>query len=75
MGWWANENELFFHVYAANHTTPNQWQYLNSAGPIACVWDMAVVAYERDAWVQHVLMNPGGPDIEAYLAAQLNVDV
>jgi hypothetical protein len=36
---------------------------------------LAVVAYERDAWVQHVLLNPGGPDLDAYLAQQLNADV
>ena len=75
LGWWANENELFFHVYTANYNAPEEWLYLNTSGPLACAWDLAVVAHERDAWVRHVLMNPGGPDLGAYLADQLNADV
>ena len=71
----ANENELFYYVYSADYDAPDEWLYLNTSGPLACVWDMAVIAYERDAWVQHVLMNPGGPDLDAYLAQQLNADV
>jgi len=38
------------------------------------VWDLRVLAFERDAWVKHVL---GGntADAEAYLAEQLNETV
>jgi hypothetical protein len=75
LGWWADENELFLHVYAANYSAPEEWLYLNTSGPLACVWDLAVVAHERDAWVRHVLMNPGGPDLDAYLAQHFNADV
>jgi hypothetical protein len=31
-----------------------------------------VIGFERAAWVRHVLANPGGPDLDAYLADQLN---
>ncbi len=35
--------------------------------PVACVWDLAVMAFEREAWIEFVL-KPAEPDIDAYLA-------
>lgn len=32
-----------------------------------CVWELAVQAHEREAWLRHVLANPAGPDLDAYL--------
>ena len=32
-----------------------------------CIWELAVQAHERQAWLQHVLANPNGPDLDAYL--------
>jgi hypothetical protein len=32
-------------------------------------------AFEHQAWVDTVLNNPHGPDIDAYLATRLNGDV
>lgn len=75
IGWWANENELFFHVYVAPHTAPDRWEHVNASGPLACTWDLAVIWHERSAWVETVLANPAGPDVEAYLARRLNADV
>ena len=46
--------------------------YTPRAYPIACAWDLSVIAFERAAWVQHMLANPRGPDLEAYLVAQLD---
>ena len=43
---------------------------------MACVWDLAVLAFEREAWLATVLANPTKkPDIKAYLARQMNADV
>jgi hypothetical protein len=35
-------------------------------GLAACVWDLAVIAYERQAWIDAVLAAPV-PDVERYL--------
>ncbi|HEU4947593.1 MAG TPA: hypothetical protein VFT31_10595 [Kribbella sp.] len=43
-------------------------------GPTACVWELAVIDYERRAWVEHVLSRPGGPDYDGYLSAGLTVE-
>ena len=36
--------------------------------PAGCVWELAVVDFERRAWIEDVLANPDGPDLERYLA-------
>ena len=72
--WWANEDELHHHLYVAPIDRPGE---LAPAGPTdftACVWDLAVLAFEREAWLTAVLQNPSGPDLERYLQAQLNAD-
>ncbi|TAH35561.1 MAG: hypothetical protein EYC70_12960 [Planctomycetota bacterium] len=33
-----------------------------------CVWDLHLQYQERQAWVECVLADPEGPDLEAYLA-------
>jgi hypothetical protein len=43
--------------------------------PISCAWDLAVIAHEQSTWVTHMLANPAGPDLDAYLTEQLNANV
>ena len=66
LNWWDKENELFGRVC----TTPNGdaagWR-VASRGEIACVWDLLVIGFERDAYVATVLSRPGPPDVDAYL--------
>lgn len=74
--WWSNENELNHHVYVATDENPYQFEDYTSTGLIACCWDMKVLSFERDSWVQTVLNNPNGiPNLETYLKLQLNEDV
>ena len=39
------------------------------APALACVWELAVIAHERDAWVRHMLTER--PDADAYLQTVL----
>jgi hypothetical protein len=39
------------------------------------VWDLSVVAHERDAWIRHVLASPATPNLDAYLADWLHARV
>jgi hypothetical protein len=72
---WADENELHHHVYVSPTDRPGEWEYVTPSGLIACVWDLRVMCFERQAWVDCVLANPEGPDVAAYLATRLNEDV
>ncbi len=73
--WWADENELHHHVYVSSPSAPERLEYGMPTGPIACVWDMVVMSFERQAWLETILNNPAGPDPEAYLARRLDAMV
>lgn len=72
---WADENELHHHVYVAPGDQPDQFTYRTPTGLTACVWDLRVLCFERQAWIDTVLANPAGPNLQQYLARQLNEDV
>ncbi len=72
---WADENELHHHVYVSPSQQPAAFRYTTPTGLIACVWDLRVMCFERQAWLEAVLANPAGADTEAYLARRLNEDV
>lgn len=42
---------------------------------LACTWELAVIAFERQAWVNTVLNNPKGPDLQGYCAKQLTAEL
>ena len=75
LDYWADENELHHHVYISPTHQPARLEYATPGGLIACVWDLRVLCFERQAWLQSVLANPSGPDIEQYLESRLNEDV
>lgn len=72
LNWWDNENEYFNRVYVRPLETAAAWRAA-SGGESACVWDLQVVAFERDAFVTCVLARPSRPDIERYLTTTLNL--
>jgi hypothetical protein len=43
--------------------------------PAGCVWELEIVDFERRAWLEDVLSNPAGPDIDAYLDRSFSRDV
>lgn len=76
VNWWANENELFHHQYEASAEAVSDLRPIaETGGSSACVWDLAVIEHERKAWVDCVLANDAGPDLEGYLSRALEADV
>jgi hypothetical protein len=72
---WVNENELL-HAYAvSNSESPGALREAGEDHNSVCVWDLAVQCFERVAWMKHVLANPRGMDLEAYLGERMNADV
>ena len=69
--WWENENELHHRVFFSTSDAPARLRPATPDDPIACVWDLSVVAHERAAWIRHVLASPA-PDLDAYLADVLS---
>lgn len=76
VNWWARENELYHYQYESD---ANQLADLKpveeTGGSPFCVWDLAVIEHERQAWVESVLANDAGPDLPGYLARTLEADV
>lgn len=73
--WWEDENELHHHVFIAPTGEPDQLRDATATGVSACVWDLAVICFERQAWLETVLTNPAGPDLEAYMGRVLDAVV
>ena len=73
--WWADENELHHHVYSSASNELETLSYITPTGLSACVWDLRVQSFERDAWLEEVLLKPDDESVERYLARRLNEDV
>jgi hypothetical protein len=72
--WWRAENELCHLTFTSTPANPAELQITNPPGVFACVWDLALIGFERDAWVETVLAAPT-PDIERYLQFRLNATI
>lgn len=70
--WWADENELHHHVFLSASDAPTRLWPAEPGELTACVWDLAVIGFERDAWVESVLRHSGVPNLDGYLAMQLS---
>ncbi|RIK29394.1 MAG: hypothetical protein DCC55_38030 [Chloroflexi bacterium] len=66
---------MHHHVYVSSKDQLDQFSYMTPTGLAACVWDLRVLCFERQAWIETMLANPQGPDLDAYLARQLNEDI
>lgn len=70
--WWEEEDELHHTMFVA---TREGLRRAADSELTACVWDLALIGFERAAWIDAILRNPAGPDLEAYLASRMNQDV
>lgn len=68
--WWENENDLQHHVFLAPDAEPGALRPAAPTELVACVWDLSVIAHEREAWIRHVF-GADAPDLDAYLDDQL----
>ncbi len=75
VSWWVDETMLQHHVLFAPAQMPFKFASFSPTGIVACVWELAVLAFERDAWLDTVLASPSAPDLDAYLSRHLNADV
>lgn len=73
LGWWDRENELPVRIKVRDQQPESQWR---AAGPSEsfCVWDLQVIAFERDLYVS-TMLERGADDTsrDRYLAAAITV--
>ncbi len=73
--WWEDEDELHHHMFIWEPAPQHRLRPARPDELTACSWDLAVIAFERDAWVRTILKSARGAEPSAYLSAQLNADV
>jgi hypothetical protein len=73
--WWADENELHHHVFAAPSNELKDLPEITGTGLSVCVWDLRVQCFEREAWIETALRRPSRSSLDDYLRRQLNEDV
>ena len=72
--WWGDGCLLYHRVFGSRLAGPPEFTP-TSPELLACTWELAVIAFERDAWVETVFGRPDDPDPAAYLARELNAAV
>jgi hypothetical protein len=72
VSWWSHENELRQRVFTAPRARPLQFEDVTGNGLAGCVWDLAVLAFERGAWISSMLVDPGSPGLDAYLDSRFD---
>jgi hypothetical protein len=75
LDWWGGENMLYQRLWHGPGETPVTLTAGDLESPVLCVWELAVAAAERQAWIDCVLANPAGPDLERYLTVRLSDDL
>lgn len=73
LGWWDRENELPVRIKVRDQQPGSMWR---AAGPSEsfCVWDLQVIAFERDAYVTTLLAQRADDSSrDRYLADSLSV--
>ena len=73
--WWVGRHELRHRAFISPIHMPDQVFPCGTDAYFANVWDLAVIAFERDAWIQCVLRGNGCPDTHGYLGARIQGDV
>lgn len=74
LAWWVEENMLRQYTYRSVETNPFQFELVSTKGLSTCIWELTVLWFERNAWIDFILTRPSNPDFEGYLKAQVNVD-
>lgn len=70
--WWDRESELFSRLMVRGLEEDDLWVWAQEH-EMAGAWEIQVIGFERDAWVDTVLTSPGAPDIDGYLERTLTI--
>lgn len=72
--WWQAENELHQRVHASPLDDPSAFKPVRNPAA-GCVWELGIIDFERRAWIDDVLANPAGPDLDLYLGRTISTEV
>jgi hypothetical protein len=72
--WWQSGNELHQRCYMSRSDDPRALSKLPDPGA-GCVFELGIIDFERRAWINDVIGNPRGPDLDRYFARRLTGEV
>ena len=72
--WWQSVNELHQRSFIGPKDDPRKMEKIVDPGA-GCVYELGIVDFERRAWLDDVLANPAGPDLDLYLGRRHNDDI
>ncbi len=75
INWWRGGEMLQSITFYTNFANPNEFQALPTEGFMACVWELAVISFERVMWVEYILKKADKPDFTGYLQKYLSKEV
>jgi len=67
VNWWIYENVMQHHVYYSELDAPNEIIDYSDKGIQFCVWDLGIIWYERNLWIETILKNSKKPNWDSYL--------
>jgi hypothetical protein len=71
--WWERVNELRHRVFKADPGSPTEFREITASGEAFCVWELKVIAHERDAWTELLQSSlPLEARMQSYLASCLH---
>ena len=70
--WWAGENELHMRRFVSTEDEPANLREATENDCFSCVFDLQLIWFERNAWLEKVLVNSQGPNVQAYLKKRLS---
>ena len=73
--WWQSTNELHQRHFLSPLEDVTALEQVTSPQANGCVWELEAVDFERRAWIEDILANPAGPDVERYLGRHFDGDV
>jgi len=73
--WWTGENMLAQQIHIAPAGRARGFERFQSRDIVSCVWEMQVLAFEGQAWIDKVLAPPDGPDLPGYLRSFLGGEI
>lgn len=70
LDWWADEIQVRQQLFRSGSENPSTFDRVTN-DLIACIWELRIVAHEREAWIDTMLKPPGRPDVCGYLERRL----
>ncbi len=72
--WWESGNELHQRAFVGPHDDPRAMAKVDQQAA-GCVFELGIIDFERRAWIEDVLTDARGQDLDRYLSRRFNADV